>query len=574
MEYSWFRVYCGCRLGLRARGDRHSRHGWLPNPVANASPARHNGAMLIGEILRRQASPSGRPNRAALITEQGPVTYASLHEAACGVARALASRGVRPGDRVALLGRNSAEWVAVYYGAAICGAILVPLNFWFRASEVAYAIADSGTTIVIADRDHTTVIDQARALPEVDPVREWVWLDEIATFETSVETDVPAAAIDERDAHIILYTSGTTGFPKGAVMSHRAHILHAMTFALHVGAHSDDVYLNVYPLFHTGGTDCALLPYHFVGATVVLLRDPRPDAILESMARHRVTAMMAVPTIWRRLVDAPGLGTRDLSAFRRAMGSSDAMPLDLLEQVMTRFDATWTQTYGLTEGGCILTYLPPADHTRKIGSAGKAHAQADLLIADPSREADPDWPTGPGHRLPPGETGEVVARTEHAMTAYWGRPDQTATSVRNGYLRTGDFGYLDDEGYLFISGRLKDVIISGGEKIYPAEVEPLLRTYPGIRDLALVGVPDREWGESVLAVIVPSEAPVHHGAAKWSANDGATFDVDAFRQWARSQVAGYKVPRHVVLVDELPRTTGTGKVQKGVLRERFRMIGG
>ncbi|NDF95183.1 MAG: hypothetical protein EB107_05025, partial [Proteobacteria bacterium] len=282
--------------------------------MANASPARHNGAMLIGEILRRQASPSGRPNRAALITERGPVTYAALHEAACGVSRALASRGVRPGDRVALLGRNSAEWVAVYYGAAICGAILVPLNFWFRASEVAYAIADSGTTIVIADRDHTTVIDQARALPEVDPVREWVWLDEIATFETSVETDVPAAAIDERDAHIILYTSGTTGFPKGAVMSHRAHILHAMTFALHVGAHSDDVYLNVYPLFHTGGTDCALLPYHFVGATVVLLRDPRPDAILESMARHRVTAMMAVPTIWRRLVDAPGLGTRDLSA--------------------------------------------------------------------------------------------------------------------------------------------------------------------------------------------------------------------------------------------------------------------
>jgi acyl-CoA synthetase (AMP-forming)/AMP-acid ligase II len=357
-------------------------------------------------------------------------------------------------------------------------------------------------------------------------------------------------------------------------MSHRAHILHAMTFALHVGAHSDDVYLNVYPLFHTGGTDCALLPYHFVGATVVLLRDPRPDAILETMARHRVTAMMAVPTIWRRLVDAPGLATRDLSAFRRAMGSSDAMPLDLLEQVMTRFDATWTQTYGLTEGGCILTYLPPADHTRKIGSAGKAHAQADLLIADPSREADPDWPTGPGHRLPPGETGEVVARTEHAMTAYWGRPDQTATSVRNGYLRTGDFGYLDDEGYLFISGRLKDVIISGGEKIYPAEVEPLLRTYPGIRDLALVGVPDREWGESVLAVIVPSEAPVHHGAAEWSADGGAAFDADAFRQWARSQVAGYKVPRHVVLVDELPRTTGTGKVQKGVLRERFRMIGG
>ncbi|HET6317597.1 MAG TPA: fatty-acid--CoA ligase, partial [Chloroflexota bacterium] len=172
---------------------------------------------------------------------------------------------------------------------------------------------------------------------------------------------------------------------------------------------------------------------------------------------------------------------------------------------------------------------------------------------------DSEWPLCPEHRLPAGETGEVVARTEHVMSEYWGKPEQTAAALRNGYLRSGDLGYLDDEGYLYIAGRLKDVIVSGGEKIYPAEVEPALREYPGVAELALVGVPDREWGESVLAAIVP--AP------------DAQIDPEEFKRWARSRVAGYKTPGHVVLLDELPRTTGTGKVQKAVLRERFKHLG-
>ena len=508
--------------------------------------------MLIGDILRRQAAPAGRPHKAALLTENGSVTFAALYAAACGVARRLSESGVRPGDRVALLGRNSAKWVAAYYGAALCGAVLVPLNFWYRAGEVEYVLIDSGAKLVMLEREHAGIAEQ------LGNITAWLWLDDVAPL-SAPGAEPPTVTLDERDPHIILYTSGTTGFPKGAVMSHRAHVLHAMTFALHTDAHSSDVYLNVYPLFHTGGTDCAVLPYHFAGATVGLLRDPKPEAILDAIERWRVTAMMAVPTIWRRLVEASDLATRDLSSFQRAMGSSDAMPRDLLEQVMRTFNASWTQTYGLTEAGCILTYLPPADHTRKIGSAGKPHAQADLIIADPTRCGDPDWPLEPEHNLPTGETGEVVACTEHVMSEYWGKSEQTAVALRNGYLRTGDLGYLDDEGYLFIAGRLKDVIISGGEKIYPAEVEPQLLAYPGVRELALVGVPDREWGESVLAVIVTE--------------DGAQIDAEAFKRWARARVAGYKSPKHVVLVDELPRTTGTGKVQKAALRKRFHQLG-
>jgi acyl-CoA synthetase (AMP-forming)/AMP-acid ligase II len=521
--------------------------------------------MLIGDILRRQAAPTGRPHHPAIIHEGGATSFADLHDAATRVARTLAALGAKPGDRVALLGRNSPEWVAAYYGAALAGVILVPLNYWFRANEVEYALNDSGTTVVLADRDHAAIGDQIRDGANVPGVRHWAWLDDVATIGTGA---APADAVTRDDAlptihedapHIILYTSGTTGFPKGAVMSHRAHVLHATTFALHVGAHPGDTYLNVYPLFHTGGTDCALLPFHVVGATVVIMRDPRPDAILDAITRHRVTAMMAVPTIWRRLIDTPGLAARDLSSFRRAMGSSDAMPLDLLREVVAVFSASWTQTYGLTEAGCILTYLPAADFELKVGSAGKPHAQADLFVADPTRDAEPDWPLGPDHRVPAGQVGEVVARTEHAMSHYWGKPAQTEAAVRHGFLRTGDLGSLDDAGYLFIAGRLKDVIISGGEKIYPAEVEPTLRTYPGVHDLALAGVPDREWGESVLAAIVPEA--------------GHVIDVDDFRRWARARVAGFKVPRHVAIVEDLPRTTGTGKVQKAALRDRFRHLG-
>jgi fatty-acyl-CoA synthase len=558
--------------------------------------------MLIGDILRRQALPTGRPNKPALLYEGAAVTYAQLNAQANRLASALLGLGVRRGDRVALLGRNSPEWVAAYYAAAKCGAILVPLNFWYRTGEVAYVLQDSGARICLLASAFAGVVaplrssgrgwggEAAAGLParpadataiprpvqrdEQVPVTRWIWLDrrpdasahpesagdptvaELTAGLPDAEPEPPDGPLAETDPHIILYTSGTTGFPKGAVLSHRAHVLHAATFALYTRAVEEDVYLNVYPLFHTGGTDCAVLPYHYAGATVALLPDPKPEAVLAAMEAYRVTAMMAVPTVWRWLVEHPDRQRRDLSAFRRAMGSSDAMPRDLLEQVVEAFGASWTQTYGLTEAGCILTYLSPADFRRKIGSAGKPHVAAELLIADPALAGDPQWPLRPEHRLPPGETGEIVARTEHLMDGYWQKPAQTAETIRHGWLRTGDLGRLDEDGYLYIVGRLKDVIISGGEKIYPAEVEPVLRAYPGVQELALVGVPDREWGESVLAVIVP--AP------------GAVVDADAFKAWARRQVAGYKAPRHVVFVESLPRTTGTGKVQKALLREQFR----
>jgi acyl-CoA synthetase (AMP-forming)/AMP-acid ligase II len=254
--------------------------------------------------------------------------------------------------------------------------------------------------------------------------------------------------------------------------------------------------------------------------------------------------VFCVPTVWRRLLAAAALGRHDLGSVRRCLGSSDTLPPDLLDEILRRFDAEVYVTYGLTEAGCILTYSRlTRDDRAKIASVGKPHPLVDLRLLDPD-----------GRAVGPGEVGEVVARGPTLMDGYWAMPERTAEAMADGWLRTGDLGRFDAEGCLFIAGRAKDMIVSGGEKIYPLEVERLLKQYPGVRDCALVGVPDHEWGESVLAVVVP---------------DGEPPDPDALRRHVRGQLAGYKTPKYVEFVDALPVTAATGKVQKAVLRERF-----
>lgn len=477
-------------------------------------------------------------------------SFRQLDEAANQVANLLIELGIVPGDRVALLDRNCPLWVAIYFGAARCGALLVPLNFWHRAGELAYALNDSGTRLVIASGDFAPVLEEVRSL--APGVEHWLWYDRA---DSAPETDLrarmaempaaePAIRLAEHEPHIILYTSGTTGFPKGALMSHRAHILHATMFALKLRIVEEDIWLNLYPLFHTGGTDCGILPAFSVGATVVLLRHPDPAGILAAVERHRVTAFMAVPTLWRRICQLAAAGGYDTSSLRRTAGSSDAMPRDLLDEVTSRFQAPYIQTYGLTEAGCILTYLDPADALRKLGAAGKPHLACELRLVDRDNR-----------EVRTGEMGELLARTEHVMNGYWGRPVETARALEDGWLRTGDLGRFDDEGYLWIVGRAKDLIISGGENIDPAEVEQCLRQHPAVAEVAVIGLPDQEWGEQVVAVVVLTV--------------GSQGDASALIEYVRPRLAGYKRPRRVEFIDALPRTA-TGKIQKALLRERYR----
>jgi fatty-acyl-CoA synthase len=507
--------------------------------------------LLIGDIVRRRAR-GPDADRTALVFREHAWTYGELNEAATRLANGLIRLGARRGDRVALLGRNSVEWVVAYFAVAKAGAILVPVSYWYKSAELRHVLTDAGSGIVIAAVDHADVV--LEAVDALEPPPRVVWIGDAPLGITTGEliansSDVePDSGVRETDPHAILYTSGTTGAPKGAVLSHRAHVLHASTWAAETRAERDDTYLCTYPLFHTGGTDCGILPPLYVGARVVVLPWPDADAILDAIERYRVTAFRAVPTIWKRLMAHPELGRRDLSSLRRVIAGSDAMPRELIEQIRRRIPhAAYLQNYGLTEAGPVLTFLRPEDPPSAYGSNGLPHPQAEIRVVAED-----------GTVLPSGAVGEIVARTEHVMEGYWNLPDRTADALRDGWLHTGDLGYLDGRGYLWVTGRKKDVIITGSEHVYPAEIEAILLLHPAVAEVAVIGVPDPVWGESVAAIIVPAT--------------GTNPSADELIAFVRARAADFKRPRYVVLADELPRTGPTRKVQKAALRERYREL--
>lgn len=509
--------------------------------------------LLIGDILRRRAY-SADGHRTALVLNEHRWSYRELDEAAVRLANGLRSLGVARGDRVALLGRNSVEWVVTYFAAAKAGAILVPISYWSKAHELRHVLTDSEAKVLVAGEDFADLVATERdAVATLESV---AWIGDAkrrgdptyADLIAAAAADAPQVGLRESDGHIILYTSGTTGAPKGALLSHRAHVLHAATWAAETRATRDDVYLCTYPLFHTGGTDCGILPPMYTGAAVVVLPWPDAELILEAVERHRVTAFRAVPTVWKRLLAREDLDRRDLSSLQRVIAGSDAMPPELIAEIKRRLpQVEYLQNYGLTEAGPVLTFLRPEDPPSAWGSNGTPHAQAEVRIVDDR-----------GRPVPTGTVGEIVARSEHLMIGYWAQPERTAEAIRDGWLHTGDLGYLDESGYLWITGRQKDVIITGSEHVYPIEVEVVLRLHPGVEEVAVIGVPDAHWGESVIAVVVPAKE--QHPTAE---------ELIAF---VRSRLADFKRPKLVVFADDLPRTGPTRKVQKAALRERYREL--
>ena len=506
--------------------------------------------MLLGDILRKNARPELFGNKTALIFGDRTWTYAALNAYANQIANALLAEGVGKGDRVAALGRNSDLYVALYFALAKIGAIMVPVNFWYRSEEVRYTLDQSGSHWLISDVRFRTVAEGATAAT-AQPVAT-IWYGQDTPESDSLEALLAAASFAEPpvavypdDQHIILYTSGTTGFPKGATFSQRAHYLHAVAWALETSQTADDVGIVVYPLFHTGGPDCVVLPHFLVGATIVVQDSADAGAILDAAERYRLTNIFGVPTVWRWILAEQADRPRDVSSVRRCLGSSDTLPPDLLAGILDQFNAEVRVTYGLTEAGCILTYsrLTRADSS-KINTVGRPHPLVELRIVDVE-----------GKDVEPGAVGEIIARGPTLMDGYWNLPERTAEAMANGWLHSGDLGRFEEDGHVAIAGRLKDMIVSGGEKIYPIEVEKLLRQHPGIKDAALVGVPDSEWGQAVLAVVVPEP----------DANLTAADVID----YVRTHLAGYKRPRYVEFVDALPATTATNKVRKSVLRERF-----
>lgn len=503
--------------------------------------------LVLGDLLKRNVNV--RPDKTAVIFENYQLTFQELNSQVNKLANALLKLGVKRGDRIGLFHTNSHLYEVIYFASIKIGAILVPINFWYKSSEIEYVINKAGVSTLVLGSNFLDTVKKAR----IDSVENYILLDAspsegILNYDTltlEVNDSEPKVPVDENDAHLILFTSGTTGVPKGAVISQRSYVLHTGVFVNEMGLNENSIGMCVYPMFHMGGImwPCANA---YSGMTLVIISTPpTPEKILEAIQKHKVTHFAAVPTLWRRLLDYPDFDKYDLSSLKVAMGASDAMPKDLLEEVIRRTPASSPQLYGLSEAGC-LTYLSHEDALRKIGSSGKLHCQADLRIIDDN-----------GKDVPRGDVGEIISRGEHQMLYYWDMPDETQKTIIDGWLHTGDLGRYDDEGFIYIVGRKKDMIISGGQNIYPAEIEKLLFKHPDVVEAAVVGVPDREWGESTLAVVVPKM--------------DSKITEEEIIDFISKNMASYNKPRYVQFVKNLPRTAATGKIQKAELRKNFNL---
>ena len=506
----------------------------------------------LADIVRHHARQ--RPRAVALhyLNDGRTWTFAELDQESNRVAQALAAAGVGPGDRVAYLDKNAPEYYTYLFGAAKLNAASVAVNWRLAPPEMAFILNDSESKVLLVGEEFLGHLAQIELTVHPQVV---VIGDPGATGYPSFEHWIadrenrdPAVPAQPGDTCYQLYTSGTTGLPKGVEITHH-NFLGAMEEGLaDVGMSADSVNLVCMPLFHIAGSGWGLVGTHS-GASMVLLRDVDLPAILEAIERHRVTHALFVPAVLQLLVDLPGVDERDFSSLKLIVYGASPITEAVLVRAMQTFGCGFMQAYGLTETTGGIAILEPEDHdpggprAHLLRSCGKPVPPNHVRIVDPETRGD----------CPEGEVGEIWVHGRQNMKGYWRNPDATAATIdAEGWLRTGDAGYFK-EGYLYIHDRVKDMIISGGENIYPAEVENALARHPGIADVAVIGVPSERWGETPKAIVVKK--------------DPSLTEEEVIR-FCRSQVAHYKCPTSVDWADALPRNP-SGKLLKTELREPY-----
>ncbi|MCY7342130.1 MAG: long-chain-fatty-acid--CoA ligase [Pseudonocardia sp.] len=492
-----------------------------------------------------------RPDAVALTFGGTDRTWAQLGRRVRQAAAALRAAGLVPGDRVAVLDLNHPSCLELTLACARVGTADAVVNFRLAPREIVYVINDAQARILFVGPEFAAAVAQMRdSLPTVEQV---IHVggdgDEYEAWIAAQAPDPEIHAGSPDDCFVQLYTSGTTGFPKGAMLTHRALLAHSSHVMADFDLGPDAIVQVAMPLFHVGGTSYALLAI-YCGARIVLMRLPDPAAVLEMIESEAVTHTFLVPALMAAMTQVPGAADRDCSSLRALSYGASPMPLPVMRACLSLFPGVMHQVYGMTEVCGVVTSLGPEDHSdpavaHRLVSAGTPIHGVEIEIRDPAT----------GAPVPTGEPGEIWMRTEQLMGGYWGRPDATAAAVTDdGWLRSGDGGHQDAEGYLYVTDRIKDMIISGGENIYPAEIERVLAEHPSVGDVAVIGVPDERWGEVGKAVVVP--AP------------GSTVDADALLAYCREHLAAFKCPKSVDVLEELPRNP-TGKILKKDLRTPY-----
>jgi long-chain acyl-CoA synthetase len=491
------------------------------------------------------------PDKVAVIDTDFEASFAQHLDRVLRLGDALRSLGVGPGDRFAVMALNGHQFLELYHASLLTGAVINPLNLRLAPKELEFILSDSGSKVCFADGFFGAAVDKVRASAGLDQL---VLigpgdLPHDAEYESLLESGSPKmpAEPDEDSAGILMYTGGTTGLPKGVVLDQRALMLDIYKVATRWSFDESYVYLHQTPMFHaaslggilgvpaTGGQSCSVPLFS-------------PDGVIEAIERWKVTMTVMVPTMIAMMLDHPAFEASRLNSMKILTYGASPIPGPLLDRLLATLpDIDIYQGYGMTENCGLLSCLGPEEHRRGgaiLRSAGRPMAGSVVSILDEE-----------GKQVPTGEKGEVCARAGNYMREYWNRPDETASAFRDGWYHTGDAGYMDADGYIYLVDRVKDMIVTGGENVYSAEVENAIASHPAVAQVAVIGIPSEAWGEAVHAVVVP--------------RPDATVTADEIQAWTRERIAGYKVPKSVDFRDEPLPLSGAMKVLKRELRAPY-----
>ena len=488
-----------------------------------------------------------RPERTAIEGDDLTLTYGELEDATARVASALLALGLNKGDRISWFGKNSATYFVLFFGAARAGVVMVPIGWRLAEPEAAFIIDNAEAKLLFLGEGFEGCRETLGKRPGVQ--RCFTVAEAQAEVIGAPRATFTPSGADE--AILQLYTSGTTGNPKGAVLSNRNLFGLRKAGLENPPPHSlwdeDEAVLVAMPCAHIGGTGLGIVALA-TGLPGIVLSEFDPVRVFDAVENRGVTRFFIVPAALAMLLNHPDCAKTDFSRIKYIMYGASPIPLELLRECIAMFGAEFTQNYGMTETTGTICVLPPEDHSvegnKRMRSAGKPLPGVEVVIKGPD-----------GSVLPQGEIGEIVTRSSSNMLGYWKLPEATASTMdADGWIATGDVGYFDDDGYVYMYDRAKDMIITGGENVYPAEVESAIYGHPDVLEVAVISIPDEKWGEAVKAVCVPKP--------------GHSIDADSVKNWARERVAGFKVPKSVDVIDALPRNP-SGKILRRSLREPY-----